>query len=168
MPEVLFIMHNGNIYMYYGEGKGKTTLAIGQGVRAIGEGLSVVMVQFLDYNHNKEYIPLKKLEPDFRAFRFEKNRESLDHADGNELKNEVKLALNFSRKIIETGESDMLILDGVTDAVKSGLIDEDELVEMLKSNAYMQIIITGNAGSKKLADCCDYVYSINIDKKPEE
>ena len=76
-------MRKGNVYLYYGEGRGKTTLAIGQGMRAIGEELSVVMVQFLDYNHNKEYVPLKKLEPEFRAFRFEKQSESYDGTDKN-------------------------------------------------------------------------------------
>ncbi|MCI8342162.1 MAG: cob(I)yrinic acid a,c-diamide adenosyltransferase [Firmicutes bacterium] len=161
-------MNSGNIYMYYGDGKGKTTLAIGQGMRAVGEGMSVVMIQFLDYNHNKEYIPLKKLEPEFRAFRFEKQRESIEIADENELRNEINLAFNFSKKILETGESDMLILDGITDAVESGYINEEDLVQLLEGNSYMDIIITGGAKCPKIADCADYVYSINIDKRPDD
>jgi len=70
-------MKIGKLYMYYGEGRGKTTLAIGQGLRAVSEGRRVVMIQFLDYNNNKDYLTLKKFEPDFRAFRFEKEREKL-------------------------------------------------------------------------------------------
>ena len=145
-------MREGNVFLYYGEGRGKTTLAIGQGMRAIGEDCSVVMVQFLDYNHNKEYIPLKKLEPEFRAFRFEKQRESYLDADKGELSNEISLAYNFSRKIIETGECDMLILDGITDAVDTG-------------NNNMDIIVTGSHKYDDIAQCADYVYSINIEKK---
>ena len=163
------MMREGNVYLYYGEGKGKTTLAIGQGMRAVSEGLSVVMVQFLDYNNNKEYQTLKRMEPEFRAFRFEKKRESLEKADENEIKNEINLAFNFSKKILETGESEMLILDGVIDAVSSGLIDEAELVEVLeKRSSYMDIIITGSRICPLVADCADYIYSINKEKTPEE
>lgn len=162
-------MREGNIYLYYGSGKGKTTLAIGQGMRAVSEGLSVVMVQFLDYNNNKEYLTLKRMEPEFRAFRFEKRRESLEKADENEIRNEINLAFNFSKKILETGESEMLILDGVIDAVASGLINESELVEVLqKRSSYMDIIITGSKICPLVAECADYIYSINIEKTPLE
>lgn len=159
-------MRKGNVFLYYGEGRGKTTLAIGQGMRAIGEDCSVVMVQFLDYNHNKEYIPLKKLEPEFRAFRFEKQRESYLDADKGELSNEINLAYNFSRKIIETGECDMLILDGITDAVDAGFITSKDIVELInKRNNNMDIIVTGSHKYDDIAQCADYVYSINIEKK---
>lgn len=159
-------MRKGNVYLYYGEGRGKTTLAIGQGMRAIGEELSVVMVQFLDYNHNKEYVPLKKLEPEFRAFRFEKQRESYEGADKNELANEIHLAYNFSRKIIETGECDMLILDGITDAVDAGFITAGDIATLLgKRTGSMDIIVTGTHRYEEIADCADYIYSINIEQK---
>ena len=162
-------MREGNIYLYYGGGKGKTTLAIGQGMRAVSEGLSVVMVQFLDYNNNKEYLTLKRMEPEFRAFRFEKRRESLEKADENEIRNEINLAFNFSKKILETGESEMLILDGVIDAVESDLINEAELVDVLqKRSSYMDIIITGNKLCPLVAECADYIYSINKEKTPAE
>ena len=159
-------MRKGNIYLYYGEGRGKTTLAIGQGMRALGEELSVVMVQFLDYNHNKEYIPLKRLEPEFRAFRFEKQRECYKESDRTEVTNEIRLAYNFSKKIIETGESDMLILDGITDAVEEGFISDSDVAELLKKrNEGMDIIVTGCRKYDMIADCADYIYSINIEKK---
>lgn len=162
-------MREGCIYLYYGDGKGKTTLAIGQGMRAVGNDLSVVMVQFLDYNHNKEYIPLKKLEPDFRAFRFEKQRDSLESAQISEVKNEIGLAINFSRKILETGECDMLILDGITDAVEAGFITDEEVADLLdKRTSYMDVIITGNKKYDKIAEKADFIYSINIEKFSED
>lgn len=162
-------MRKGKIYLYYGEGKGKTTLAIGQGMRAVSGGLSVVMVQFLDYNNNSEYVTLKRMEPEFRAFRFEKKRESIEKADENEIKNEINLAFNFSKKILETGESEMLILDGIIDAVTSGFIDETELAEVLeKRSSYMDIIITGSKMCPLVADCADYIYTINVEKTPIE
>ena len=163
------MMRTGNLYLYYGEGRGKTTLAIGQGMRALGEELSVVMVQFLDYNHNKEYIPLQKLEPQFRAFRFEKQRESIDEADKSELGNEIKLAYNFGKKIIETAECDMLILDGICDAVDLGFLSDEDVAELLKKRGKsMDIIVTGSHKHEKIAYCADYVYSINVEKRRED
>ena len=59
-------MRQGQISIYYGMGKGKTAVAVGRGMRAIGEEQRVVMIQFLDYHNSKEIALLKKLEPDFR------------------------------------------------------------------------------------------------------
>lgn len=164
-------MNRGNIYMYYGNGKGKTTLAIGQGLRAVAEGLDVVMIQFMDFGQNKEHITLKKLEPNFRLFKFEKDRASLSEADTDELKNELKLALNFSKKILETGECDTLILDGINDAIEAGFIDEKELIGIIEdsnSTEEMDIIITGNAKNEGVAKIANYVYSINKEKIMEK
>jgi len=157
-------MKIGKLYMYYGEGRGKTTLAIGQGLRAVSEGRRVVMIQFLDYNNNKDYLTLKKFEPDFRAFRFEKERENLSLVDENELRGEILTAVNFAKKIFETGESDMVILDGIMDAVSKGYITDDELVELLKKDEEAEVIITGTEKCEKAAEYANRIYSINIEK----
>ncbi len=164
-------MRKGNIFAYYGEGKGKTTLAIGQGIRAVGEGLSVVMIQFLDYNNTKEGIPLKALEPDFRIFRFEKHRESIDCIDEDTKKDilsELRNAFNFTKKIIETGECDVLILDGLIDAIEKGYIERQEICEaFLKKQSYMDIIITGTVLDDEIKNEVDYIYKICTEKTPQ-
>lgn len=157
-------MKNGKVYMYYGKGRGKTTLAIGQGLRAIGEGHTVVMIQFLDYNKNKEYTSLKKLEPAFRAFRFEKERNGITKEDEKEIKNEIFTAVNFAKKIFETGESDMVILDGILDAVSMGFIADEELLALIKKGDQADIIITGTEKCEKTAEYADNIYCINIEK----
>ena len=74
-------MREGHIAIYYGKGKGKTSIAVGRGMRAIGEDLRVVMIQFMDYHNSKETALLKKMEPDFRVFRFEKDRAGVNVHD---------------------------------------------------------------------------------------
>lgn len=104
-------MRQGQISIYYGMGKGKTAVAVGRGMRAIGEEQRVVMIQFLDYHNSKEIALLKKLEPDFRIFRFEKDRAAEDvqgaendEALHKEIFNEIRNAFNFAKKIVDTGE----------------------------------------------------------------
>ncbi len=164
-------VRKGYIFVYYGTGKGKTTLAVGQGIRAVGEDLSVIMIQFMDYNNTKETIPLKKLEPDFRVFRFEKFRPAIINADDavkRELSAEIRNAFNFTKKIMDTGECDILIIDGILDAVEQGYIAEEELEEVLgKKPSYMDVIVTGTNLCGKVNEHADYVYQIVTEKVPE-
>lgn len=164
-------MRKGNIYVYYGEGKGKTTLAVGQGIRAVGEELRVIMIQFLDYNNTKETVPLKKLEPEFKIFRFEKMRENINDLNEHskkELENEVKTAFTFSKKILETGECDILILDGILEAIARGYITENGLCEILeKKPSYMDVIMTGSTIYECVSQKADFIYHIATQKRPE-
>ena len=67
-------MEKGLIQVYCGDGKGKTTAAIGQGIRAVGQGMKVIMIQFLKSPSSGEINVIKKLEPDFKVFNFERTR----------------------------------------------------------------------------------------------
>ena len=109
-------MKKGHIYTYYGYGKGKTTLAVGQGIRVLGEEKTVVMLQFMSSYESKEFIVLKKLEPDFKVFKYGKLPDGINkltEEQEREISAEIKTGFSFAKKIIETGESDMLILDGL-------------------------------------------------------
>ena len=66
-------MDKGLIHVYTGDGKGKTTAAIGLGIRALGNGYKVYMVQFLKSQDTSELKVIEKLEPGFKVFRFEKS-----------------------------------------------------------------------------------------------
>lgn len=165
-------MSSGGITLFYGDGKGKTTLAIGQGIRAVGEGLKVIMIQFLDYNNTKETIPLSKLEPDFRIFRFEKMRKTLpnvEDASRKEIMGELYTAFHFTKKILETGECDMLLLDGISDAIGENFISETELCELLdKRPESMELLLTGSNRYPFLVEKANYVYHITTEKRPSE
>lgn len=117
------MVKTGQIAIYYGAGKGKTSVSLGKGVRALGENLRVVMIQFMDYHNNQEIALLEKLEPDFRIFHFEKNREGTEMTEEirKEIASEIRNAFNFTKKILDTGECDMLMLDGILECILNGL-----------------------------------------------
>ena len=84
------------IQIYTGNGKGKTTASIGQGVRAAGRGFKVYMVQFLKGTPTGELESLKKID-NFKVFRFEEKRDfvwNLNEEEIEELKKEVINAYN--------------------------------------------------------------------------
>ncbi|WMI80321.1 cob(I)yrinic acid a,c-diamide adenosyltransferase [Anaerotignum sp. MB30-C6] len=161
-------MRRGQISVYYGAGKGKTCVAVGRGLRAIGDDLRVVMIQFMDYHNNKEIELLKKLEPDFRIFRFEKNREEqeIDENVLREISGEIKNAFNFARKIVDTGECEMLLLDGVLECIQKGFLSAEQLEELLNRRPdFMDIILTGDALPPTIAEHSHCIYQIKAEKQ---
>lgn len=169
-------MREGHVAVYYGKGKGKTAVAVGRGMRAIGEDLRVVMIQFMDYHNSKEIALLKKMEPDFRIFRFEKDREGIDVHDDRleeavrkELAGEIRNAFNFAKKIVDTGECEMLLLDGVLECVEKGYLQEEDLEELIeKRPPYMDFILTGTILPEGLAPKVASIYQLVMEKEERE
>ena len=166
-------MRQGQISIYYGMGKGKTAVAVGRGMRAIGEEQRVVMIQFLDYHNSKEIALLKKLEPDFRIFRFEKDRAAEDvqgaendEALHKEIFNEIRNAFNFAKKIVDTGECEMLLLDGILECVEKGYLQESDLHEIIgKRPDFMDIILTGTILPAGIAGEAENIYQLVAEKE---
>ena len=169
-------MRQGHIAIYYGKGKGKTAIAVGRGMRAIGEDLRVVMIQFLDYHNSKEITLLKKMEPDFRIVRFEKDRDGVDVHEGEldeclrkELSSEIRNAFNFAKKIVDTGECEMLLLDGVLECVEKGYLQEADLEELIdKRPSYMDFILTGTMLPEGLVPKTQNIYQLVPEKEEKK
>ena len=110
-------MDKGSIHIYCGEGKGKTTAAIGQGIREASQGRSVIIIQFMKEKNAEEIGFVQRLEPEIKLFRFQKSEESfeqLNEAEKTEEIQNLKNGLNFARKVLVTEECDVLILDEPT------------------------------------------------------
>ncbi len=164
-------MREGKIAVYYGAGKGKTSVSLGRGILALGENERVVMIQFMDYHSKKELALLENMEPDFRIFHFEKYREDkvLTEEAKKEIASEIKNAFNFTKKILDTGECEMLMLDGILECIEYGYLTEEEVLEMLaRKPDTMDMILTGNVLTKGVAEKADYIYQIAAEKMPQE
>ena len=122
------------VQIYYGNGKGKTTAAMGQSIRAASKGLRTIIIQFLKGKDSQEFSYLKKLEPDIKLFRFEKADEYygdlLPEEQAEERKNIIN-GFNFAKKVLNAGECDMLVLDEVLGLVDLNIITIQDIIDLL-------------------------------------
>lgn len=148
--------------VYCGSGRGKTTLAIGQSLRASAQGKSVIVIQFLKGRERRELDFLEELEDiDIKIFRFEKMDscyEELNEHEKAEEKRNILNGLNFARKVIATQECDFLVLDEILGLLDYGITTEEAIIDILKQkDETMHIILTGR---KLPPGFKDYVDSI--------
>ena len=157
------------IQIYHGSGRGKTTAALGLGIRACAKGKQVIMVQFLKGRNGGTLDFLKSLEPDFKIFRFEREECFFSELSPEKQKEQIaniKTALAYTRKVLDTGECDVLILDEIFGVIDYGIITDQELVDMLSSVEYpMDILLTGRNMPECIANIADSIYSISTEKE---
>lgn len=139
-------MDRGNIYIYTGNGRGKSAAAWGRAIQTATEGKRVVVIQFLKGKGlvGEEYI--KRLEPEIKLFQFEKSEESFD--DLTEEKKQEEIAnicngLKFANKVLSVEECDLLILDEVLGLVDMNIISKEDLISLLENRRDTDIILTG-------------------------
>ncbi|WP_167955733.1 cob(I)yrinic acid a,c-diamide adenosyltransferase [Anaerosporobacter faecicola] len=152
------------VQVYYGNGKGKTTAAVGQCIRAASLGYEVIIIQFLKGRDAEEFSFLSRLEPDIKLFRFEKAKESyIDLSEDEQLeeKKNILNGVNFARKVIETGECDVLVLDEILGLVDLGLITIDDIIKLIHlRDDYCKLVLTGQNMPEVLMDHVDMISKI--------
>lgn len=163
-------MNKGLVQVYCGGGKGKTTAALGQGIRAASQGKTVIIIQFLKGRVEKEIDFIKRLEPEIKLFRFEKNEDSFDKLSPEERQEEImniKNGLNFAKKVLVTGECGVLILDELLGLVDHKIISLEEVENLIQAkDEETELIFTGIRACEKMIDLADAVYRIESVKNP--
>ena len=154
-------LEKGLIQVYTGDGKGKTTAALGQGLRSCGRGLKVCMVQFLKSGDTGELHSVEKLHPLFEIFRFERPRGffwTLSEPEKHDLKEDIDNGFEFIKRVVTNNECDVLIIDELLGVLGNRLLDINEVVELLKTKSdTMEIIITGRNAPKEILEAADLV-----------
>lgn len=157
-------MNKKIVQVYCGTGKGKTTAAVGQCIRAASMGYEVIIIQFLKGKDAEEFSFLSKLEPDIKLFRFEKEEEfylDLSEEQQNEEKENIINGFNFARKVIETGGCDVLVLDEVLGLIELGIITTEDLIKLIQlRDDYVRLVMTGQKLSDELAEYVDIISEI--------
>jgi len=139
-------MRKGLVQVYTGEGKGKTTAAIGQAVRAAGRGYKVLVVQFLKKERGSGEIgPLEKLGVRVISKGGEYlSLSKLNEEEKEKIRSSWSSLLDELKKEIEAEKYDLLILDEANVALHYGLIDRKKMIDFIKEKpAFLELILTG-------------------------
>ncbi|NLJ40745.1 MAG: cob(I)yrinic acid a,c-diamide adenosyltransferase [Clostridiales bacterium] len=154
-------MQKGYVQVYTGDGKGKTTAALGAGLRAVGRGLRVMMVQFLKGRHTGELEALKRLAPEFQILRFAETKKffnEMDQGEIEELKAILMEEMENLNDLLKESPYDVLILDEIMGAMQNGLISEEEVSDIIKNKApNMELILTGRNLPEAIARQADLI-----------
>ena len=166
MPEA----RKGLIIVHTGPGKGKTTAALGIGFRAAGQGLKVLMVQFIKGSwHYGELDAAEMLGkerftilPMGRGF-VKVGEEKPDPEDVRQ----VEEAWQFSSAKIQSGEYDLVILDEINYAISYRMLDAEKVVQTLKAKPEMlHVILTGRNAHPSITELADLVTEMREVKHP--
>lgn len=164
-------MEKGFVKVYCGEGKGKSQSSLGRALICASEGKSVFVVQFLKGRTSGQLSYLRKLEPDIKFFRFEKEKdyyENLSPEAREEEKINIINGMHFARKVISIEECDVLVLDEVLGLIDLGIISADDVIDLIgRKSEGMELILTGRNLPEQLIPYADYISSIDIVKMPE-
>jgi cob(I)alamin adenosyltransferase len=154
----------GYIQVYTGNGKGKTTAAIGLAIRAVGAGLKVYIAQFIKAGNYSEINTLKRLSERITVEQFGRGRFTRGKPTDEDI-TAARQGLDRIRKIMSSGQYSVVIMDEANVAVSTGLFAVDELLNIIDGKpADMELIITGRNAPEQIIERADLVSEINAVK----
>lgn len=169
----------GLVSVYYGNGKGKTSSAIGVAVRAAGHGLRVLFLQFMkgDERYGEQLF--------FDEYDFDEPENNHGEAgrilvrkfgpawflDMNDIKDEEKQpsreGLAYAREAMLSGEFDVIIMDEINVVVGWKVLPVEEVVQLIKDKPEkVELVLTGRYAPKELKELADYVTEFKEEKHP--
>ncbi|MBP1736182.1 MAG: Cob(I)alamin adenosyltransferase [Oscillospiraceae bacterium] len=161
-------MKPGLIHLYYGNGKGKTTAAMGLCLRAAGNGKQVTVLQFLKDGTSSELNVLRNLpnvtvlSAPTEGFTFQMNDEQRERTRAS--------SRALFQEAVESaflGGCDVLLLDEACLAVKGGFLDSTLLEHFLRAKPEgLELILTGRSPADFMLECADYVTEMVCRKHP--
>ncbi len=152
-------LDRGYVQVYTGNGKGKTTAALGLALRAVGHGMKVYVIQFMkgsiDYG---ELAGARRLAPELEVVQMGRecfvNKKS-PSAEDVEL---ARRGLELARDVIAAGGHDVVILDEINCAVDFNLVPVEDVLELVRSRPDgMELVLTGRGASEEIIEAADLV-----------
>lgn len=159
----------GLIHIYCGDGKGKTTAAVGLAVRCAGRGNKVLLVQFLKSRDSGELYSLAKL-PDIEVMRGKESKKftfQMNEEEKHALLIEHNKMFEQVLEKIKNGGYSLLILDEVIGALNAKVFEMPKLIEFLRHKPEnLEVVLTGRNPAPKLVEIADYVSEMRKVKHP--
>ncbi|MCH8003042.1 MAG: cob(I)yrinic acid a,c-diamide adenosyltransferase [Nanoarchaeota archaeon] len=173
--------HLGLVHVVTGDGKGKTTSSLGLAVRALGSNLRVCMIQFLKSGTTGELYTIKKHLPGMEIEQFgvdavKERQQKLDafrdkgskfvfNPDEQE-KEAAILGFQHAKKIINSKEYELVILDEINVVLDKSLIPIKDVLDLMENHGKVELYFTGRDAPQELMDKADYVNIIKGVKHP--
>ena len=159
----------GLIHIYCGDGKGKTTAAVGLAVRCAGRGNKVLLVQFLKSRDSGELYSLAKL-PDIEVMRGKESKKftfQMNEEEKHALLIEHNKMFEQVLTKIKNGGYSLLILDEVIGALNAKVFEMPKLIEFLRHKPEnLEVVLTGRNPASELVEIADYVSEMRKVKHP--
>ncbi len=153
----------GLVHLYTGDGKGKTTAAVGLCVRAAGRGLRVVFVQFLKNGQSGELAPLRSLGVNVRSGGVGTFVSRMSETEKKETRERMNALLSETLEM----PADLLVLDEACVAVSLGMLDEGLLRKAVEERPDgRELVLTGRGAKPWMREAADYVTVMEGEKHP--
>ncbi len=147
------------VHIYYGDGKGKTSAALGVALRAAGRRRKVLLCRFLKDDYSGEVEAISTIDNIHTltcgcigGFFTEAVAEDRQHIINEQRKTYTKLL-----EIVKEDKYDLIVLDEALWLVEFGIISEQELLALIKTCKYAELILTGGTVTQGIIDAADYV-----------
>ena len=157
------IMERGIVHIYTGDGRGKSPAALGRAVQAAAAGEQVVIIQFLKGKGLEDTEFVRRLEPEIKLFRFEKSDEFYEELPEEKKAEEdmnIRNGMNFAKKVLSTGECNLLILDEVRGLIEKNIISVEDVENLLNQRGETDVILTGISLNDEICSLADEVSKI--------
>ena len=151
-------LEQGYVQVYTGDGKGKTTAALGLALRAVGRGLKVCVFQFIKGGGRYgEHLAAEKLAPLLTII--QTGRPGwVNTKDIAEDRHTAQEALVQAKELLTSGEFDLFICDEINGAVGFGLVDVEQVLELIsRKPEKTELVLTGRNAPQQVLDVADLV-----------
>lgn len=158
----------GLVHVYTGDGKGKTSAALGLVLRALGWGKKIAVIQFIKgYSEigemkfaqnciNMDFVQISHTE-----------KLSISEKDVTDRKKDAEKALETAREMIFSGIYDLAVLDEICGAIHYNLVERDDVLKIISGRPEKtELVLTGSFADKKIIETADYVTEMKKIKHP--
>ena len=154
----------GLVQVYTGDGKGKTTAALGQALRAAGKGMKVIFIQFLKGEEGGEHYQVVKND----AFEIvQVGKGNIFQKSDEQLLSESRQAFELAEKALMGGNYDMVVLDEIFIAHWRGFISLNDILSLIESKpGHVELILTGRKAPAEVIRQADLVTEMLMIKHP--
>jgi cob(I)alamin adenosyltransferase len=162
-------IQQGLVQVYTGDGKGKTSAALGVAFRALGWGLRVCVIQFIKgYDNTGEMKIAQRFPSQYVIRQFAADPSCyIDESKARQRREECEAAMSYAEEIVKGGEFDLVILDEINNAMGYKLVDTARVLKLISERpAQVEMILTGRRAPREIIDAANLVTEMALIKHP--